>query len=197
MRQEIDQQLIEKAIKGDAAAFSELYLRLRDSIYGFAFRMLGEKSLAEDVTQETFVFFIEHPEKYQRERGSLLSFLCGVARNRIMHRLRKRGNRLEISVDETEDYIEPRDERAYDPLKILLEQELGMKVDECIANLPPLQREVLILRELQELSYEEIARVTGSEIGAAKVRLHRARQRIARQLAPYLSTKGENCHGLQ
>ncbi len=106
---QIETKLIEKASEGDAAAFGKIYFLLRDPIYGFAFRMLGESSAAEDITQETFVFFIENPQKYQSARGSLLSFLCGFARNRIMHHLRKSGNRLEISREETDDYVEPKD----------------------------------------------------------------------------------------
>ena len=99
----IETELIEKAAEGDAAAFGKIYFLLRDPIYGFAFRMLGENSTAEDITQETFVFFIENSKKYQAERGSLLSFLCGVARNRILHHLRKNGDRFDQSQDEIDN----------------------------------------------------------------------------------------------
>ncbi len=193
----IETKLIEKAAGGDAAAFGKIYFLLRDPIYGFAFRMLGDGSAAEDVTQETFIFFIENSEKYQAERGSLLSFLCGVARNRIMHLLRKSGKNLEVSQEETDDYVEPPDETGCDPLENLLEQELEIKVKEGLAKLPPLQREVIILREMQELSYEDIAKITGDDINAVKVRLYRARRNLACQIAPYLKTEKENCYEMR
>ncbi len=193
----IDAKLIVKASEGDAVAFGKIYFLLRDPIYGFAFRMLGESSAAEDTTQETFIFFIENPKKYQAAHGSLLSFLCGFARNRILHHLRKSGNRLEISQEETDDYIEPKDELGCDPLEILLEHELEQKINDALAELPLLQREVIILREMQELTYEEIAKITGDEVNAVKVRLYRARRNLARRIAPYLKTKKENCYEMR
>ena len=89
------------------------------------------------------------------------------------------------------------DESQRDPLTQLLEQELKARVDAAIFALPALQREAIILREFQELSYEEIATVTGVQVNAVKVRLYRARQTLARQLAPYLSTSGGQQHGLR
>jgi RNA polymerase sigma-70 factor, ECF subfamily len=188
LSRDIEEKLIEEAIEGDQAAFNRIYFLLRDSVYGFAFRMLGEGSSAEDITQEVFIFFIENPRKFQPERGSLLSFLCGVARNHVMHHLRKKGYRLEVSREETNDFIEPRDDLRIDPLRALLEWEFKEKVIESIASLSPNQREVIILREMQELSYEEIAQVVGADINSVKVRLHRARRRLANLLTPYLLT---------
>jgi RNA polymerase sigma-70 factor, ECF subfamily len=196
LNRNIETKLIKGAIGGNESAFNEIYLALRDSIYGFAFRMLRENSLAEDITQETFIFFIEHPEKYQPERGSILSFLCGYARNRIMHHLRKQASRLEVSSDETDDYIEPRDEHGHNPLKILLNSELAAKIEESISKLPALQREVIILRGMQELSYEEIAGIVEVDISVVKMRLYRARQNLINQLAPYLIAKKENSYEL-
>ena len=197
MNRHIEIELIEKAIDGDAAAFGKIYFLLRDPIYGFAFRMLGENAAAEDITQETFVFFIENSKKYQAERGSLIAFLCGVARNRIMHHLRKNKDRLDFSREASDDFIEPPDEIGHSPLEVLLEHELEIKVNEGLAKLPPLQREAIILREMQELSYEDIAKITGDDINAVKVRLYRARRNLARRIAPYLKAeKGEkeNCY---
>jgi RNA polymerase sigma-70 factor (ECF subfamily) len=201
LNRHIETELIEKAAEGDAAAFGKIYFLLRDPIYGFAFRMLGENSVAEDITQETFVFFIENSKKYQAERGSLLAFLCGVARNRIMHHLRKNKDRLDFSCEETGVFIELPDEIRRNPLEVLLEHELEAKVNEGINELPPLQREAIILREIQEFSYEEIAGITGDDINAVKVRLHRARRNLARRIAPYLKTEKktekESCYEMQ
>ena len=197
MRRDLEKQLVEKVIEGDALAFSEAYLVLRDSIYNFAYRMLGASGAAEDITQETFMFLIEHPERYLAERGSLQAFLCGVARNQIMHHLRKQKNKPEVSIDAGDVSIDHIPPIGQDPLTLLLEQEFVTRVEQSLALLSPLQREVIILRELQELSYEEIAEINGENINTVKVRLHRARGTMARLLAPYVKTERKSCHAMQ
>lgn len=158
MNRGIETTLIEKASQGDAAAFGEIHFSLRDSIYGFAYRMLRETAAAEDITQEVFMFLLENPKKYERERGSLRSFLCGVARNKIMRHLQKRGIKPEIFWEETDAYNEPQDKFARNPLDCLLDEELIIKVEESLAKLSSLRREAIILREMEELFCEEIAR---------------------------------------
>lgn len=189
MRKEIEKTLVEKAACGDAAAFGEIYYSLRDPIYSFAYRMLREASAAEDITQEVFMFLIENPGKYAPERGSLFSFLCGVTRNKVMRYLYKTGTKTESLHEENGEFIELIGDFRQNPLDLLLDGELFEKVEESLARLPLLQREAIILRELHELSCEEIARITNAEVGAIKVRLHRARKSLAREIAPYLSVK--------
>jgi len=188
--------VIERIKKGDAESFTCLYERYRDRVYGFAYRMLGVQSTAEDVTQEVFLVIIQHPEKYQPARGSMLTFLCSIARNNILNRFRRPSYGVEDNFDEDElDLI--RDDYEANPLSSLLEQELTEKVDECIALLPPLQREVIVLRKFQELSYQEISIVTGAELNVVKARLHRARQSLAKNLASYINLKGGDCHEMR
>ena len=178
--------MIRAATEGDAAAFSEIYDLNRDRVYGFAYRMLGAQSIAEDVTHEAFLVLIEHPERYRPERGSVLTFLCAVARNRIMNHFRRNGYKLTDKACGAIDLAEQRDETERDPLSDLLNRELTARVNASIARLPPLQREVIVLREFQELSYEEIANVTGTEVNVVRARLHRARQSLAQRLTPYI-----------
>ena len=179
--------LIRAAAVGDAAAFSKLYGLHRDRVYGFAYRMLGIQPVAEDVTHEAFLVLLEHPERYSPERGSLLTFLCAVARNHIMNYFRRQGYELNERDGITIDTAERRDEMERDPLSRLLDLELAARVNGAIAALPPLQREAIVLREFQELSYEEIAEVTGAEVNVVRARLHRARQSLAQRLAPYIT----------
>ena len=177
---------IERIKKGDAESFALLYEKYRDRVYGFAYRMLRARSAAEDVTHEAFMVIIQHPEKYQAERGSVLTFLCVIARNHILNQFRRRGYESEDGFDERES-APFRHEHGVDPLSSLLELELTAKVDECVASLPPLQREVIILRKFQGLSYHEIATVVGTDVAVVKARLHRARRALAKSLAPYLT----------
>jgi RNA polymerase sigma-70 factor (ECF subfamily) len=172
---------------GDAAAFSQLYAAHRDRVYGFAFRMLGAQAVAEDITHDTFLVLIEHPERYRPERGSVLTFLCAVARNQVMNHFRRNSYELKDNGGSAFDFTERKDEMERDPLAAVLDQELAERVDASIAQLPPLQREVIVLREFQELSYEEIAIVTGTEVNIVRARLHRARQSLAGRLASYIN----------
>jgi RNA polymerase sigma-70 factor (ECF subfamily) len=183
-----EKELIEAASRGDAAAFSELYRRCRDRVYDFAYRMLGGESVAEDVTHEAFLVLIEHPERYRTERGSVLTFLCAVARNHSLHHLRSHQRQAAGPID---DLVEEHDWASPDPLAGLLERELAAHVEAAIAALPPEHREVIILREYEELSYEEIAAVTDSTLNLVKVRLHRARRALAKHLERYLISDGD------
>jgi RNA polymerase sigma-70 factor (ECF subfamily) len=101
--------------------------------------------------------------------------------------LKKSGTRLETNNLETEDFENFKNGSS--PLKILLEKEFSAKVEESVAALSPFQREVLILREMEDLTYEEIAEVTETDIGAVKSRLYRARRRLAETLAPYMKNE--------
>jgi RNA polymerase sigma-70 factor, ECF subfamily len=197
LSKEIDNNLIEKALKGDSVALSEIYFLLRNSIYGFAYRMLNETAIAEDITQEVFMFFIQNPTKYQPELSSLKTFLCAVTRNKIMHHLRKSGNNLEIYHDDTEDFNEPIAAIDCNPLANLLNQELAEKIQNSISQLSPLLREVVLLREVQGLRHEEIAKITEAEVSAVKVRLYRARRILANRLAPYLLNKEEKFYEMR
>jgi RNA polymerase sigma-70 factor (ECF subfamily) len=191
-----DLVLVERIRQGDAESFSRLYERYRDRVYGFSYRMLGVQSTAEDVTHEVFLVLIQRPEKYEAERGSMLTFLCTIARNYILNQFRRRSYEIEDSFDEQE-LVLIKDEYEADPLSSLIQQELTAKIDEYIALLPPLQREVIVLRKFQELSYFEISVVTGTDVNVVKARLHRARQSLAKNLAPYMISEGERYYGLR
>jgi RNA polymerase sigma-70 factor (ECF subfamily) len=187
--------LIEKIAQGDEQAFEVLYRRYRNRVYGFIYRMTVNQTLAEDITHETFMVLIEHPERFQTERGSILTFLCSIARNRVMNHLRRKHN-SDVGFDEFENFDVTEDETKSNPLADLLHQELAAQIDACIAALPPLQREVIVLREFQELSYEEIASVTEAELSAVKARLHRARRTLAEALAAYVAAPKDKCYEL-
>ena len=159
--------------------------------------MVGVQAIAEDVTQEAFLVLIEHPERYCPERGSLLTFLCAVARNHILYYLRRYGRVSEEEVEQISHGFECRSEYETDPLAALLDEELAVEVNAAVNALPPLQREVIVLREFEELTYEEIAAVTSVEMNVVKARLHRARQSLTRHLAPYITLRGGRCHELR
>lgn len=194
MSKEIKQYLIERAYEGDREAFGEIYHLLKDSIYGFSYRMTNRALISEEITQETFMFFIENPDKYRPEKGTLFSFLCGVARNKILNHLKKSGTRLESNEFETERFENFANQNGTSPLRDVLNKEFSVELKKSIGKLSAFQREVLLLREMEELSYAEIAQITKTDVGVVKGRLHRARKTLANELAPYFKSEKEDTY---
>lgn len=178
-----DAVLLDKAARGDEAAFGVLYARHAHALYRFAARLLMDASAAEDITHDCFLGLIKQPENFNSTCGALRTYLYGAARNLAMKRFRRQGS--EISLDETINDIYQTDARAT-PLEQLLSDELSQTVQEAIAMLPPLQREALILFEYEELPLAEIAAIVGVEVGTVKARLHRARHRLRVLLQAYI-----------
>jgi RNA polymerase sigma-70 factor (ECF subfamily) len=181
---EPDGALLERAYAGDEGAFLGLYERHRRPLFRFAYRMLGSVPVAEDLVHECFLVLLTHPGRYDAGRASLRTFLGAVARNLAFKQLRRRG--VETATDELPDTPEPAPE-APGPLRLLLEGERCAAVQEAVASLPPLQREVVILFEYEGHSLAEVAEVVAADVGTVKARLHRARERLRKALAPWLA----------
>jgi RNA polymerase sigma-70 factor (ECF subfamily) len=182
-----DELLLEKAGDGDQAAFLELYDRYREPIFRFAYRLLGSVEIAEDVTHDCFLSLIRKPENFRPERASLKTYLYAAARNLALKHFRNQGR--ETGMDEVSE--EPKEASSRGPLRRLLDEELATQVREAILSLPPLQRESLILFEYEGLSLSEVAQIEGTDVGAVKARLYRAREGLRRILSPYLKDNQE------
>jgi RNA polymerase sigma-70 factor (ECF subfamily) len=179
--------LLRQAGEGDQAAFLELYDRYRQPIFRFAYRLLGSVESAEDVTHDCFLSLIRKPENFRPERASLRTYLYGAARNLALKHFRDLGR--ETGLDEVAD--EPKDSPRRAPLRRLLDEELTTHVRQAVFSLPPLQREALILFEYEGLSLSEVAEIAGTDVGAIKARLYRAREGLRRILRPYLEGNQE------
>ncbi|HET6855325.1 MAG TPA: RNA polymerase sigma factor [Pyrinomonadaceae bacterium] len=182
-----DELLLKKAGEGDQAAFLDLYDRYREPIFRFAYRLLGSVEVAEDVTHDCFLSLIRKPENFRAERASLKTYLYAAARNLAMKHFRNQGR--ETGLDEVSE--EPKDSPKRGPLRRLLDEELAMQVRDAVFSLPPLQREALILFEYEGLSLNEVAQITGTDAGAIKARLYRAREGLRRILQPYMDSNQE------
>jgi RNA polymerase sigma-70 factor, ECF subfamily len=182
-----DELLLKQAGEGEQAAFLELYERYRDQIFRFAYRLLGSVEIAEDVTHDCFLSLIRKPGNFRPERASLKTYLYAAARNLALKHFRDQGR--ETSLDEVSE--EPIDSPRRGPLRKVLEDELTTRVREAVLSLPPLQREALILFEYEGLTLNEVAEVAGTDAGAIKARLYRAREGLRRMLRPYLEGNQE------
>jgi RNA polymerase sigma-70 factor (ECF subfamily) len=139
------------------------------SVYRFAYRLTRDPALAEDVVQESFLAFVRAPERVDPARGSVKTYLFAIARNLVL-----------------KHYRDTREVELLDELPVeRFSPDLAAAVEQAIASLPPLQQEAVILFEYEGFTLDEIARVTGGDAGTVKSRLHRARERLKRILAPY------------
>ena len=172
-----DDGLVARARAGDRDAFAAIYHRYHVGIYQFARSMTGSTTLAEDVTQEVFLQVIRALDRYDSSRGSLSTYLYGIARNVSRHRLRR--ERRFIGFD-----LSPGGEpkSTDDPSQRITRSQNVAQVRAFIRALSSRYREVLVLCDLQDLSYEEAAAVIGAPIGTVRSRLHRARQQLAERL---------------
>ena len=172
-----DEELVEAVRDGDEPAFAQLYDRWRGPLYVFAARMLDGSEPARDVVQETFLALWERRTDLEPMR-SARAWLFTAVRNRCLTLLRRQQTRARLDVRVGRDALAP-------PAGAALEDEETVRqVRAALMEMPPEQREVLVLREYQEFSYREIAGITGASESAVKARLFRARQALAARLAP-------------
>lgn len=168
---------------GDERAFVTLYQRRQGSIYRFALRMSGSESIAEDVTQDVFMALMNDHGNYDAARGSFTSYLYGIARNQVLRKIEKDRTLTQIGHDEDDEYLVPQGLISLeDPLGDLTRRETIESVRQAILALPPHYREVVVLCDLQEMSYAETAAALGCAIGTVRSRLHRARTLLIEKL---------------
>ena len=182
-----DELLLEQAGAGDSAAFLQIYERHRDAVFRFAYRLSGSVELAEDITHDSFLGLLKKPENFIPSRASLRTYLFAAVRNLWLKQLRKFGRESALDDLADDQFLAV----SKEPLRTLMDNELSLKVKEAISNLPPLQRETLVLFEYEGLPLGEIASLVGTDIGAVKARLYRARQRLRNTLQPYLNSSRE------
>ena len=169
-----DAALLEQALTGAEDAFTALYRRRQGAVYRFALQMTGSTAIAEDVTQETFLALLLHGTRYDEARGTVASFLYGIARNLVMRRL---GRQSFAGVQISEECAGPED-----LLEDLTRRESIEQVRQAVLNLPPVFREVIVLCDLQDSSYEDAAAALDCPVGTVRSRLSRGRAMLARKL---------------
>jgi len=179
-----DNELLRSMLAGDEEALALLYRRRQGSVYRFALQMSGSKPIAEDVTQEVFLFLMREGRVFDPARGSLSAFLLGVARNHVMRRMRVDQVLTPIGDDGDEDAGLVLADTDVCPLEDLTRAETIETVRKAVLSLPAKYREVVVLCELQDVSYAEAAEILDCAIGTVRSRLHRARALLIAKLRP-------------
>jgi RNA polymerase sigma-70 factor (ECF subfamily) len=173
-----DEESIRRLLRGDQHAFTTVYKKYGGPVYRFALYMSGDQALAEEITQETFLFLLANAKSYDVGRGLLLSWLLGVARNTSRRAMPKDA----FITDALDDVDELEIAQDIDLHQEVAQREMIESVRRVVQSLPPALREVVILCELQELEYTEAAAVLGCPIGTIRSRLNRARALLVSKL---------------
>ncbi len=179
-----DSELLRSMLAGDEEALTLLYRRRQSGVYRFALQMSGSKTIAEDVTQEVFLFLMREGHVFDPARGSVSAFLLGVARNHVLRRLRVEQLLAPLGDDSDEDAPFLHASSDLCPLDDLTRAETIDSVRKAVLSLPSKYREVVVLCELQDVSYGETAEILGCAIGTVRSRLHRARALLLEKLRP-------------
>jgi RNA polymerase sigma-70 factor (ECF subfamily) len=176
---------VAQALKGDLVSFNAIVERYQQVAYNLAVRMLRDPSLAEDVTQESF--FSTYRNLAQYRGGSLKSWMLTIVANRCRDVLRSPARTRTSSLDEALEAGDSGGHWAH-PDSLPEEQaeraETSRLVRDAVAKLPEDQRMVVTLVDLQQMDYEEAARITGASLGTVKSRLFRGRQKLKELLRP-------------
>lgn len=181
--QDRDDVLLRRAAKGDEESFALLYRRHQAPLFRFALRMTGNAWAAEEVVQDVFMTLMREPKKYDAGRGAVGAFLFGIARNRVMKHLERLPR--ELSLEEHNGNGVRASEATvnkFTPVQWAEQQERSERVRAAVLELPAEFREAVVLCELEELSYEEAARLSGCPIGTIRSRLHRGRALLMAKL---------------
>lgn len=187
-----DEELAQRAATGDPGAFDALVVLFSDRVFGVAYRMLGDRAEAEDLAQDVFVTLHGALGSFRGE-SKLSTWIYRITRNRCLNRMKFLKRRHVGQLGDIDDpalaYACADDETkasgARDPTRKLANDELSALLQTHLLDLPEEQRTLVVLRDLEDLSYEEIVDVTGLPLGTVKSRLHRARAALAKALEPH------------
>jgi RNA polymerase sigma-70 factor (ECF subfamily) len=169
-------ELIQRAIQGDPAAFTEIYERHQPAIYRYVFYRVGDVAVAEDLTAEVFVRLVERIDRFTYRGRPLLAWLYSVARNLVADHHRRTGPPREVPLDERvlATIADPNN-----PIQHSLTQ---LRLAHALSHLTALQSEVVVLKFVEGLDNRTVARLLGRSVGAIESLQHRALVALRRMM---------------
>lgn len=189
-----DEELMLAHGRGSEAAFEELLRRHQKGILNYTFRMVQNRQIAEELTQEVFMALVKNAQRY-RPTAKFTTYLYTIASNMVSKEWLRRKRRPRISNffgnwgrnggDENFHPLERFSDDRSDPIAAYREGEVSEAVNEALQHLPEHQRQSFVLRRFQDLSYNEIASITKVPIGTAKSRVVRAERALRPLLTAY------------
>ena len=184
--------LLRRCLTGDAAAWEDIVRRYQRRIYNICYRFAGSAVHADDLTQEVFIKMYKTLDSYDVERGAFTTWITTITRNLLVDHFRKgKHDRLTDSLDASPGPEEEgralgeqiEDKSRVSPDEQVRSREAGETVHQALQKLSPELREAVILRDLQDMDYKEIAAVLKVPEGTVKSRINRGRVELARLLS--------------
>jgi RNA polymerase sigma-70 factor (ECF subfamily) len=190
IRNDPDAELMLRVKQGDVHAFEQLVEKYKQPVVNLIARTLNDPSEAEDIAQNVFIQVYKSAPRY-KVSARFSTWLYTIARNLSLNEIRRRSRRPADSIEQSaggEDALVRQFEDVRSPAapESLLQNELELKIQEALQQLPENQRTAILLCRQEELSYEEIARVLGCSLSATKSLIHRGRETLKQRLKPYL-----------
>jgi RNA polymerase sigma-70 factor (ECF subfamily) len=191
LRSAYDSALVESFLAGEYRAFEEIVSRYHVRLINFVYRTIGDREKAEDLVQEVFIRVYRHLHRFDRGK-KFSTWVYTIASNLAKNELRNRSRNPLVLFQaikrnwDDEDRPLQFEDSASRPDDLFRKRHLREAVEAAVARLPEHHRQVFVLRELEGKSYEEIAEITGCNLGTVKSRLNRARTSFADIIAPAL-----------
>jgi RNA polymerase sigma-70 factor (ECF subfamily) len=186
-----DSEVVQASLDGDPRAFGELVQRYDQRLLNFVYRTIGDRERGQDLVQETFVRVYRHLHRFDQSK-KFSTWIYTIASNLAKNELRNRSRNplvlfqtLKKNWDADHRPLEWEDTQ-YKPDDLFRKRHLRERVEEAVAQLPEHHRIVFVLREMEGKTYEEIADITGCNLGTVKSRLNRARNNFAHIIAPMI-----------
>ena len=180
---DLDSTLVERCLSGDDSAWEDLVRQNTRRVYGLCYRFTGRDSEAQDLTQDVFLRVFKALGGFRSTEGSFVTWLTRLTRNLLIdHYRRTRNQRVTDSIDEQLPRVEEGFVSLSRPDTALAGREASELLQGALAKLSPELRETIILRDLQDMEYREIADILGIPEGTVKSRLNRGRAELARLL---------------
>jgi len=180
LAEQTDEQLLLQALDGNEDAFTALYRRRQGPVYRFALHMSGSAQIADEVTQDVFMFLLQRGRDFDPSRGTVGAYLFGVARNYVRRAMEK--SRAEAMMTSPAEEDDPFLVTNSDPVDDIARGQTSKAVWKAVLSLPEHYREVVVLCDLQDQSYANAAEALGCAIGTIRSRLHRAHEMLVRKL---------------
>jgi RNA polymerase sigma-70 factor, ECF subfamily len=181
-----DEALVDLMRGGDEEAFISLYRRRQPDIHRYVLGMSNSRMMTEDVTQEVFVNLIYHADRFDPARGSVRSFLYGIARNCLLQHFERERPYVpydgDIAENESSALRKAWRPDLTNPLAQLTTAELLDDLRQAVLTLPLKYREAVVLCDLQEMDYVDAAAVMRCPVGTVRSRLHRGRELLVQKL---------------
>jgi RNA polymerase sigma-70 factor (ECF subfamily) len=177
-----DAECVRKLQRGETDAFETLIRRHQKTIFNLAYRMLGDYDEAAEISQETFLSAYRAIDNFRGD-ANFSTWLYRIALNHATTRRKSLNTRQQRSVPI--ENTEPASDPHPGPAESMEKKEIRQRVQQALNKLDPEDAAVILLRDLQDVPYEEVARVLEIPIGTVKSRLHRARQALKSELASY------------